>query len=715
MFTPETSPSVQPALARTITETFLPRAHGRRERSLSRPMSRLHWLIFAGIIGLAAFFDLFLLSENSYGNPYYASAVKSMAQNWHNFFFVAFDPGGFVTVDKPPVGLWLQVLSVKLFGFSSLSLLLPQALAGVLVVALLFFLVRRTAGMLAATVAALAMTLSPVGVVMSRDNNLDVPLLLVLLLVIWAMMRAVESGRFRWLLLSMILMGIGFNIKTFQAYLVLPALGVFYLLFSTHKGWLRLLSLFCSLLLLLVISFSWITLVDLTPAAQRPYVGSSQTNSELELALGYNGIARLFRPSAGPSPKPKPTTRPDVPEKSANVAQALFLPLFSQLSQLAQADGADESVIVGNPTGSPGPLRLLMGPLGAQGSWLFLFVLVSLPAFLWQRRWRRAAGQEMRALILWGGWLLTVLIALSLAVHIQSYYALMLVPPLSALSGIAAALLWRDYRRRALRDPRGWLLPLALLSSTTFQITLLRGYPGWSSWLAPLLLILTLLSAGSLIVLRLWRLAPGLRLALMRAALLSGLLALLAAPFIWSAASLTYPNDGGFPVAGPPVATLQGTMQVLDRTLTRMPGAYNLSPSEQRLADYLLVRRGKATYLLATLNSSNAAPFILVTGQPVMTLGGYAGGDRILTPAQLAALVVRGTVRFFWLPLLFRADGGSGQWLVPGGANSVLTRWVVDHCALSRFQAEKVVPLQIRTTGPLTINRLYDCAKIAYN
>ena len=205
-------------------------------------MRREHWLAFAGVIVLSAFLNLFQLQVNGW-NSYYAASVKSMLQNWHNFFFVAFDPNGFISIDKPPLGLWIQVLSAKIFGFTNLSLLLPQALEGILAVALLFYLVRRTFGTRAATLASLIMAITPVGVVMSRSSDVEVTLLLLLLLATWAIQRAVETGHLRWLLLSMFFVGLGFNVKMLEAYLILPALLLFYLLFVSHTWRSRLLYL----------------------------------------------------------------------------------------------------------------------------------------------------------------------------------------------------------------------------------------------------------------------------------------------------------------------------------------------------------------------------------------------------------------------------------------------------------------------------------------
>src|SRR5438132_3239657 len=217
-----------------------------------------------------------------------------MMDNWHNFFFASYDPGGFVTIDKPPVGFWFQVLSAKIFGFNPVSILLPQALAGVLSVLLLYYLVRRHFGVVAGLLAALALAITPLSIVTNRNDTIDSTLALTILLGAWAVLRAAETGRLRWLLLSAAIVGIGFNIKMLEAYLVVPAYGLLYLLAAPKSLWKRIGHLALALVVLLVVSFSWALTVDLTPASQRPYVDSTQDNSEISLALGYNGINRLI-------------------------------------------------------------------------------------------------------------------------------------------------------------------------------------------------------------------------------------------------------------------------------------------------------------------------------------------------------------------------------------------------------------------------------------
>src|SRR5438105_1740041 len=199
------------------------------EQRVQKHFPAWHELALGGIILISAFMNFYQLGQNGFGS-YYPPAVRSMMDNWHNFFFASYDPGGFVTIDKPPVGFWLQVISAKIFGFNSFSVLLPQALAGVLSVLLLYYLVRRHFGVVAGLLAALALALSPISILTYRNITIDSTLTLVMLVGAWAVMRAAEPGKLHWLLLTALIIGIGFNIKMLEAYLVVPAFGLLYLL-----------------------------------------------------------------------------------------------------------------------------------------------------------------------------------------------------------------------------------------------------------------------------------------------------------------------------------------------------------------------------------------------------------------------------------------------------------------------------------------------------
>src|SRR6266705_4370295 len=259
------NPKENAGMADTTTTITQAEPEHPKEKQVRQRFPMWHRLALVGIILISVFMDFYRLGQNGFGS-YYPPAVRSMMDSWHNFFFASYDPGGFVTIDKPPVGFWFQVASAKLFGFTPFSVLLPQALAGVLSVLLLYSLVRRHFGVTAGLLAALALALSPISIVTNRNNTVDSTLALTLLLGAWAVLRAAETGRLRWLLLSAVIVGIGFNINMLEAYLVVPAYGLLYLLAAPRSIWKRIVHLAIAGALLLVISLSWVVAVDLTPA-----------------------------------------------------------------------------------------------------------------------------------------------------------------------------------------------------------------------------------------------------------------------------------------------------------------------------------------------------------------------------------------------------------------------------------------------------------------
>src|SRR5437868_4136989 len=645
-------------------------------------------LALGAILVVAAVLNVWQLSQVGYGNTYYAAAVRSMLQNWHAFLFNAFDANGFVTIDKPPLGFWLQVASAKLVGYSGLSLILPQALAGVLSVAVLYRLVSRTFGAGAGLLAALALAVMPVSVAANRSNIVDSTLVLVTLLGAWAVLRAAETGRLRWLLLCAVLVGLGFNVKMLQAYLVVPAFGLLYLLAAPRRWTTRVWHLAVATVALLAISLSWVTAVDLTPASQRPYVGSSTHNSALELALGYNGLQRLTGNVFGRGPRPS---------RSAGTTTATAR---SEGTPNSAAPGGANGGFTRGETGNPGPLRLVNSALGGQASWLLALALLGMIAAAWRRLPRFPLDRREQSLVLWGMWLLTMGIFFSIAGFFHAYYLVMLAPAIAALAGIGLVALWHDYRRPGWR---GWALPAALLATAAVQAAMLSAYPDWSRWLTPLVVGTTLVAAGALALGRLsqrW----GLHVAVGAAAL--GVVSLLAAPTAWAAATVAngdggltpsagpraqdtgFPGGGGgpfgpgapsslqargrngFPVPGTPggfggpEGFGNGRGGFGGRFGGRRGGAGGVDGGvNQTLLHYLEAHQGTTQYLFATSNANSASGYIIQTGKPVMALGGFLGSDPILTPTTLAQLVANGTVRYFLLPSAqgFRMQSGMLQ------------------------------------------------------
>ena len=227
-------------------------------------------------------------------NQYYTAAVESMTQSWHNFFYASAEPGGSVSVDKPPLGLWIETLSALALGVSGFSTVLPNIIAGVLSVPLLYHLVKKHFGTLAGIVAALVVATTPVVFAADRNNTQDGLLTFVLLLAAWGFIKAVETGKARWLFLGAVIVGLGFNIKMLQAYLPVPAFFALYFL-GAKVGWFKKIGLtLAALAVMAAVSLSWALYVDSVPADARPFVGSSGDNSVMGLITGHNGTSRLF-------------------------------------------------------------------------------------------------------------------------------------------------------------------------------------------------------------------------------------------------------------------------------------------------------------------------------------------------------------------------------------------------------------------------------------
>lgn len=651
-------------------------------------------LSLGGVLLVSIFMNFYQLGQNGFGNLYYAAAVRSMLDSWHNFFFVSLDPGGFVSVDKPPLGFWLQTASAKIFGFTPFSVLLPQALAGVLAVLLLYHLVRRHFGVVTGLLAALALALSPISVLTNRNNTIDSTLVLMMLLGAWAVMRAAETGKLRWLLLCAVTVGLGFNIKMLEAYLVVPAYGLLYLLACPRRMWVRIGHLALATLLMVTISLSWAVVVDLTPASSRPYVGSSQDNSELGLALGYNGIQRLLGQFGIGNGNPGNATSRQGPPTGENSSfdngefpgpgggengqpPQGFENFGNGGNQQGQGQGPDGGG--GNNagmfnTGNPGLLRLFNEPLGGQIVWLLPLALLGILALAWQSRPRFHENREQQSLILWGIWLLTLAAFFSVASFFHQYYLSTLAPAICALFGIGVVVMWRDYRRAGWR---GWLLPLALLLTALEQIHIIASEPAWGTWLLPVIAISCALAAVILFVARLLPHLPIHKNVLISAVCVS-LLALMLTSAIWTAIPVLANKNSSLPIAGPNEQGDGGPAG----------GFGGNTGGNTALISYLVAHKGNAKYLVAMASANEADSIILATNQPVMALGGFSGSDPILTVSQLAALVKSGAVRYFLI-------GGAG-----GGTQSVLISWIEQHGT--------VIPSSQWQTGSNNAGQLYE-------
>jgi 4-amino-4-deoxy-L-arabinose transferase-like glycosyltransferase len=611
----------------------------------------------AAVLVLSAVLNTHRLAQNGYANIFYSAGVRSMLGSLHDFLFVSFDPGGMITVDKPPLGLWLQVASAKLFGFSALSLLLPEAIAGVLAVAALYWAMTRAFGPLAALAGALALAVFPSFVAVSRDNNLDAVLILLMILACGVAVRAVQSGRWRTLLGCAVLVGLAFNTKTLAAYLIVPGIGLAYAVGAPGSLSRRALQLLAAGAVLLVVSFAWIALVELAPAAKRPYVGGSLQNTELGLTFEYNGLGRVGGEVGGPGRVPVVRLRPHAPPRhagarpgTAHVHHAPVVP------SLILPDGRFRNPVTFG--GATGPLRLFDTDLGDQGAWMLPFALLGLMAAVLSlllcrpnppddapthqlRRDPRLAG-----LLIFGGWLLVEYAVLSSSKGIvHPYYISALGPGTAAMIGAGAVAFVElaRHRERRLALASLVLLGLAVGATVFVQDTLLNRVSRlhYMRWFPPLLIAGAAIGVVGFLLFLVARRHAAPAMALILAVLL-------VAPGAYAATTWEAPVEGTFPAAGPQQNVGYGGLDVLASTVRL----------DRSLIRYLSAHGATKRWTVLTEASDTAAPMILL-GSRAGALGGYSADDPTMTAAALARLVARREARYVVLGGAYSTRGGN--------------------------------------------------------
>jgi 4-amino-4-deoxy-L-arabinose transferase-like glycosyltransferase len=595
------------------------------------------------VLALSTVLNTWALGQNGYANVYYSAGVKSMLMSWHNFFFLAADPAGLISIDKPPLGLWLQAASAEVFGFSPLSLLLPEALAGVASVAAVYVIVRRRFGTLAAAGGALTLAVFPVFVAVSRDNNVDALLILLMTLSCASALRAIETGRLRTLLGTAVLVALAFNTKALAAYLVIPGIAIGYMCCAPGSPRRRIGRLLLAGVVCGALSLAWMLAVQLTPAAQRPFVGSSTDNSELGLTFGYNGFGRVGGQKGGPGAIANREVQPlaaapaaassagDVPVRLPTPAPDFKPKIAATITKSPVAFGA-----------APGPLRLFREGFGDQAAWMLAFALVGLLAVALTRPARR--DPRCAALIVFGGFLLCEAMFLSVSKGIvHPYYLSALGPGTAVIAGAGLAAIARLARRSGAA-----LLGVAVAITVVVQIHLLHHAHYLAAWqlaLAPLALAATL---GAL-----YALSQGRHPA---AGLGAVLAVLLVAPTAYAATTWRHPVEGTFPAAGPRVVPGNGGAELSRPQLT----------TADTLMRYLLAHGAGGRFQLLT-EASLTADGPIMLGLRASALGGYGGVDPALDGPGLARLVAAGQARYLLL-------GGSYAYLGGNAASRAATR-----------------------------------------
>lgn len=616
-------------------------------------------LLVIAIMALSLGLHLYNVQSIGDANAYYTAAVKSMLGSWSNFFFVAAEPGGSVTVDKPPLGLWVEALFAYFLGVSGFSVSLPNILAGVFGIPILYYLVKKYAGELAGLIAALVMTTTPIFLATNRNNTMDGMLVFTLLLAAWAFIHAAETGKLRWVLLGAFIVGLGFNIKMSQALLPLPAFYALYFL-GSKEGWIRKsLNLGIATILLLAVSLSWAVVVDLVPIDSRPFIGSSKDNSVIGLMLEHNGGSRLVG-GGGPqgNQPPQNGTRQSPPPEAlaacANLSQGaecsfqgrdrtvngtcITPPNLDQLACAPQGmqnpsgqqvpdgqnpngqggrGGQNGGAPFSKETGEPGVLRFFTTPLSKQMSWLLPFALISIVLALFSSKIKLPVEAGVhKALIIWGGWLLTCLVFFSMISGIfHAYYAIMLAPALGALVGMGFAQLW-SWKEKTWA---GVVLIISAAVTFGFQIFASYQYAEKSVWMigAGILLV-----AGIILV--------GVR---KRAGYFILLAAMLIIPMYWTVKTVASNGDINLPTA------YQGGGS--GQNMPRPPSNVN-----DALTVYLQANTQGVEYLVAVSSAMQGAPLVLATGRPVLYMGGFGGQDEVVGADDLQAMVANGELRY---------------------------------------------------------------------
>ena len=699
--------------------------------------------------------------------PFYSVAVKSMSESWKAFFYGALDPNATVTIDKLAGSFLPQALSARIFGFHAWSVALPQVIEGVVAVLVMYRVVRRWAGVVPGLLAAAIFTLTPIAASMFGHSMEDGALTMCLVLAADAYQRAASEGRFRSLLMAGVWVGLGFQAKMLQAWMVLPALAVGYLVAAPTPLRRRLAHLGAAAVVMLAVSVSWIALYTFTPAADRPYVDGSTNNSAIAMVFGYNGVERfgISFPGAvtsgpgvtsatvggaggtGATPPGGTSTGSGAPG-TGGFAPAGGSPVGGSNTGGSNTGGSNTGG--GSPGGgSPGGgggfgtgwTKLLGSEYGTQIGWLYpLAALALVFGVAWIRRARRTepAGQVRGGFVMWGTWLATYgLIFSKMSTIPHTAYMSALAPALAALSAAGIVMFCRAYRAEGWR---GWVLPLAVAAEVAWAFFLWRDYGGFLPWARDLLVVAGAVAVVALVVARLSRRA---RARLVTVALGTAVAAILVAPATWAASVLDVSYAGSsFNATAGPAGAVGGfagggqragvpAAQFADRLGGRAAAAgggfapggeggagggigssatATLTSAEQRLYDYVSAHRDGASYLMAVSSWEEASPYILSTGQEVMPMGGFSGTVPSPTLAAVQHLVRTGQLRFF---LISGTGAGAGFGGAGGGSTAAtIDAWVRSACTAVPT-ADYAGTAATATAGGAGGQSLYACTKAA--
>jgi 4-amino-4-deoxy-L-arabinose transferase-like glycosyltransferase len=631
----------------------------RLRKEFSCRTNRERWAIAAIVVSTFILYSIGA-SKNGYANSFYAAAVQAGTHSWKAFFYGSLDASNYITVDKPPVALWAMELSTRIFGFHAWSMLLPDVLAGVGTVYIVYAAVRRWFSATSALLGAAVMALTPIAVVMFGFNNPDAMLTLLLTSSTYTVIRALDSKHaVMWLSLAGVLIGIAFNTKMLQAFIPLPICVLIYLYAARPKLITRLKHILIAGFVLAISALWWPLIVSATPASNRPYIGSSGNNNIWSLIVGYNGVGRLLGESAGQGASPGGGNA--LPAGTGTRPRMATAPMAMMTGGTAPTGGSSRGGMAIRAAAGPGGsgfgestgiLRMFNSDFGPNIAWFIPVSLLAVVTVVWQRRRQPRIDKTRAAYLLWGGYLLLHIAVFSMVSGvIHPYYPVVMAPAIAALVGMGAPMLYENYRRKT---NSAILLPVAV-ALTSLTACIILGYEtSWLPWLRWVVLGGGLLAAAVL----LWQLIQLMRS--VKIALIVAALACSIAPTAYAISSVTTAHTGSIPTAGPNGTAMQGTNN-------------STASAEASFVSYLLSRKGSAKWLVAVGTASESAPIQITSGQPVMAVGGFNGSDDALTITKLAALVTDGELKYYAVQS-GGLSGGTG-----GSQNSSILSWVEAH------------------------------------
>jgi 4-amino-4-deoxy-L-arabinose transferase-like glycosyltransferase len=582
------------------------------------------------LLAATAVLYLWNLTASGYGNSFYAAAVQAGTQSTKAWLFGSLDAGNIITVDKPPAALWVGVAFARLFGFSSFTVLAPQALMGVASVGVVYATVRRTCGPVAGLLAGAGLALTPVAALMFRFNNPDALLALLMIVGAYCVVRALEKASPRWLMLAGTAIGFAFLTKLFQGFLVLPAFALAYLIAAPTSLGKRLLHLLGAGAAVVVSAGWYIALVELWPASDRPYIGGSTNNSLLELALGYNGLGRIFGGSGNGG---------------------------------GGGQGGNTNTGFG---GSTGITRMFGASFGTEISWLLPAALIGLVAGLWFTRRAPRTDRTRAALILWGGWLLvTALVFSFMSGTVHPYYAVALAPAIVALVVIAGRALWQGRQNFSCRA----VLASMIAVTAVWDFILLDRTSSWLPVLRWAIVVLGVLVATAV--------AMGVHQFTKAATVLAAVTVLTlgvgSAAYAVDTAAQTH--SGAIPTSGPTTSAMGGGHG----------GPGGAQPSSSGIGT--LLAQTSTTWAAATTGSQSAATLELSSGKAVIGIGGWDGSDPAPTLAEFKQYVANKQIHYF-------IPGGRGGGPGGGnGSSGAIMQWVTANFTATTVDGQTVYDL----------------------